>query len=159
MDYVNQWNDVRNAAGFALECARLAFPSYEGAQWSTLVQAIKAAESCLRGERVNPEALDGVARAVARVGQAAVTTRSCAAVGAVRIAIDGARPGAVADCMTVGAASYALDAGVPQLTLRRAFTRWVVRDLGLELYDQAEIDDAIIALTVRETRALTPEPL
>jgi len=41
MNYKREWNDRRNAVGFAAECARLALPFYAGDRRSDLVRAIE----------------------------------------------------------------------------------------------------------------------
>ncbi|KKN37653.1 hypothetical protein LCGC14_0761340 [marine sediment metagenome] len=165
MNYERDWNDNRNAVGFAVECARLALPFYGGDRRSDVVAAIEIAEGCVNDE---PNAHRG-ARAAACAARAAIA-RAAATSGDDRAAASAATYtalaayDAIADITSDGThASYAAcdagHAGVDSGEIQIAFARWVIRDLSCGRNLDEELRQAAGAAVVAGDEALAQELL
>ncbi len=145
MKYDRKWNNLRNAVGFAVECARLALPFYNGDQQSAVIAAIKIAERYANKKQIDSAAASAAARGATRA--AARATRAAYAATAAYAAADAARVASAtawaaahatnspytddsAAAYVTYAAADASHAGVDSSEIQIAFARWVIRDLS-----------------------------
>jgi hypothetical protein len=171
--YKRPWRDLRNAAGFAAQCARLALPFYEGDRGSDLMEAIEVAEAYSRGEQKRIDVIsDHASRSVQAVGNAMDyrTTRANAAdydteyaaraaLAAVMVAHHAVRGAALfpraatnAVYAAFNAANYANAAGVDHRQILNAFVTWWAQDWGFTFAD-AEHRNAVLALLAIDEEA------
>ncbi|KKM72275.1 hypothetical protein LCGC14_1422230 [marine sediment metagenome] len=138
MNYERDWNNQLNAARFAVECARLALPFYNGDRRSDVAAAIEIAERRANGEQIDSTIAYAVFARATRAAYAA--TAAYAAADAARVASATAWAAAHATnspytddsaaAYVTYAAADASHAGVDSSEIQIAFARWVIRDLS-----------------------------
>ncbi|KKM72270.1 hypothetical protein LCGC14_1422180 [marine sediment metagenome] len=156
----HDWTDLRNAAGFAAECARLALPFYCGDYSSDLIAAIEFVERYADGGEIDSDGFQ-FARAAR---YAAAAAADAAAYDAAYAATSAAAAAAAAAAHTSAdsatrAASWADEAGVDSSELRIAYARWVIRDLACGRELPEELRQAAGAAIVAGDEALAQELL
>ena len=152
---------MRNAAGFAAECARLALPFYCGDHQSDLIAAIELAERYADGEEIDSDDIVAIrdaasaARDVADVADSAYAAYSAYSAAYAADAADAAADAAAAR----RAAAWADEAGIDSSELRIAYARWVIRDLACGRELPEELRQAAGAAIVAGDEALAQELL
>lgn len=132
--YKRDWNDLRNAAGFAAACARLAMELYRGNHRSVLVASIEVAERYSGGEKIDNIDTEVIfpSRPAADILDAP-TIRSVAYSAGLVVSYIKADDDFRASCGTsedraADAAHDATAAGVGHRDIVTAYDRWAARD-------------------------------
>lgn len=146
-----KWRDLRNAAAFAAECARLALPFYGWRGGENLMETIQLVEGWSRGslacaqynfrdagDRASAQAQKMVAGAAVPAARA-----TAAAAYVVNRAIDDNPLGAA--IAAHAGAEQAQYAGVEPSAVDDAFFRWWLKDVGGEVTDE-DAQDAVRAV-------------
>ena len=166
MNHERNWNDDRNAVGFAAACARLALPFYSGDRRSDLVVAIEIAERCANGEQIDSAAAyfargaaNDAAHATAYASEGpphpadpAAYAASAACYATTTTDADVARDAA-------DTVHWASKAGVDDSEIQVAYARWVIRDLNCGRDFDEELRQAAGAAVVAGDEALARELL
>ncbi len=140
MNYERDWNNRRNAVGFAAACARLALSFYDGEGRSDLVAAIEIAERCANGEQIDDA--EDFADAICDDDYDAADV-AWSAVSAVSVI-----PAAYSAYYAIYAAADAGHVGVDSSEIQIAYARWVVRDLSSDQDLDEELRAAVGAAIV-----------
>ena len=154
MNYERDWNNQLNAARFAVECARLALPFYNGDRRSDVAAAIEIAERRANGEQIDSTIAYAVFARATRAAPRATIHASHTA----RVVARAARTAhAAAVYITTRAVTFASCTGVCDSEIQIVFARWVLRDLACGRELPEELRQAAGAAIVAGDEALAQE--